>query len=116
MKPCHFISLALLACALSAQGLDPAKLLKPPTDTWPTYNGDYSGQRYSPLKQINAANVSSLSIQWMFRTNVGPMRGGMAPAPIKGTPLLVNGILYLTLPDYVWALNAHTGEELWHYS
>ena len=47
----------------------------------------------------------------MFRTNVGPMRGGMAPAPIKGTPLLVNGVLYLTLPDHVWALNAYTGEE-----
>ena len=95
---------------------DPAKLLKQPTDTWPTYNGDYSGERFSPLKQINSSNVSSLSIQWMFRTNVGLMRGGMAPAPFKGTPLLVNGILYVTLPDHVWAVDARTGEELWHYS
>ena len=105
-----------IAAAAHAQLLDPAKLLQPPTDTWPTYNGDYSGQRYSPLTQINSSNINSLAIQWMFRTNVGPMRGGMAPAPIKGTPLLVNGILYLTLPDHVWALNARTGEELWHYS
>jgi len=107
--------LAVTAC-VSAQLLDPAKLLHPPTDSWPTYNGDYSGRRYSTLDQISASNVSSLSIQWMFRTNVGPMRGGMAPAPIKGAPLQVNGILYLTLPDHVWALNAVTGEEIWHYS
>jgi alcohol dehydrogenase (cytochrome c) len=105
-----------LAASAEAQLLDPAKLLKPPTDTWPTYNGDYSGRRFSPLTQINAANVNSLSMQWMFRTNVGPVRGGMAPAAIKCTPLLVNGILYFTLPDYVWAVNARSGEELWHYS
>ena len=36
---------------LHAQGLDAAALLKPPTDAWPTYNGDYSGRRYSPLSQ-----------------------------------------------------------------
>jgi alcohol dehydrogenase (cytochrome c) len=105
----------LLVAGGYAQLLNPAKLLQPPTDTWPTYNGDYSGRRYSTLKQIDAANVSSLAIQWMFRMNIGPMRGGMAPAAIKSTPLLVNGILYFTLPDHVWAVNARTGEELWHY-
>ena len=44
---------ASMAAAL-VQGLDPAALLKPPTDTWPTYNGDYTGRRYSPLKQIDS--------------------------------------------------------------
>ena len=48
----------------------------------------------------------------MIRTNVGPMRGGMPPPPIKCSPLLVNGIVYLTLPDHVWAVNARTGEEI----
>jgi acido-empty-quinoprotein group A len=105
-----------LTAAANAQLLDPAKLLKPPTDTWPTYNGDYSGRRYSTLKQIDASNVGSLAMQWMFRMNIGPMRAGMAPAAIKSTPLFVNGILYFTLPDHVWAVNARTGEELWHYS
>ena len=38
------LSSALIATALSAQTLDPALLLKPPTDNWPTYNGDYSGR------------------------------------------------------------------------
>lgn len=49
--------LCALPC-LAADGLDPAALLRPPTDTWPTYNGDYSGRRYSPLSQINQSNVS----------------------------------------------------------
>src|ERR1700675_5167527 len=51
-----------------AKGLDPAALLKPPTDTWPTYNGDYSGRRYSTLDQIHAGNVGSLGLAWIYRT------------------------------------------------
>jgi len=52
---------ALRVPSLAAQGLDPSALLKPDaTDTWPTYNGDYSGKRYSTLDQINAGNVISL--------------------------------------------------------
>jgi len=60
-----------------AQGLDPRKLLqREPTDTWPTYNGDYSGRRFSPLTQIRGENVRSLSLAWMFRVTIlGTMRG-----------------------------------------
>ena len=72
-----------LAAGMRAQLLDPAKLRQRPTDTWPTYNGDYSGQRFSPLKEINQSNVGSLALQWMFRMNIGLMRGGMAPAAVK---------------------------------
>jgi len=54
-----------------AQGLDPQKLLqREPTDSWPTYNGDYSGRRFSPLTQIHAENVRSLSLAWMFRVAI----------------------------------------------
>jgi acido-empty-quinoprotein group A len=110
------LALAFLPLILAAQGLDPAKLLQPPTDTWPTYNGDYSGRRYSTLTQINQSNIGSLSLTWMYRiANIGPQRGVGNPE-IKSTPLLVNGILYFTIPDHVWAVNARTGEELWHYS
>ncbi|MGC2465575.1 MAG: acido-empty-quinoprotein group A [Candidatus Acidiferrum sp.] len=92
--------------AVSAQGLDPATLLKPPTDTWPTYNGDYSGARYSTLDQINAGNVNSLTLAWIFRTH---------SAGIKSTPLEVNGVLYFTVPDNVWAVDARFGRLIWHY-
>jgi alcohol dehydrogenase (cytochrome c) len=90
----------------AGQGLDPAALLRPPTDTWPTYNGDYSGRRYSTLDQINAGNVGSLTLAWIYRTR------GVA---IKSTPLVVNDILYFTEPDNVWALDAKFGRLIWHY-
>jgi acido-empty-quinoprotein group A len=107
-----FVSASAL---LMGQGLDPAKLLTLPTDTWPTYNGDYSGRRHSPLSQIDASNIGSLAPAWMYRTNVGPLRGVGNPG-IKATPLEVNGILYFTLPDHVWAIDARTGHELWTYT
>jgi acido-empty-quinoprotein group A len=106
-----FLLFLLLALGLgpsfvSAQALDPAALLKAPTDTWPTYNGDYSGKRYSTLDQINSGNISSLALAWAFRT-----RG----AAIKSTPLEVNGILYFSVPDNVWAVDARYGRRIWHY-
>jgi alcohol dehydrogenase (cytochrome c) len=109
------LTLALLPCVAFGQALDPKALVKPPVDTWPTYNGDYSGRRYSLLSQINAANIGQLAVNWMYRTNVGPQRGVGIPE-IKSTPLLVNGILYFTIPNHVWAIDARTGVELWHYS
>src|SRR5271155_2240288 len=78
-------TLGLSAPFASAQELDPAALLKAPTDTWPTYNGDYSGKRYSALDQINAGNINSLTLAWVFPTH---------GTTIKSTPLEVNGILY----------------------
>jgi alcohol dehydrogenase (cytochrome c) len=105
------------AAVLSAQGqgkgwVDPATFVQPPTDSWPTYNGDYSGRRFSPLTKITTSNVQSLSLGWIYRVQPG-LGGGV---PIKGTPIQINGVLYLTVPDHVWALDARTGRELWHYA
>ncbi|HEY7184596.1 MAG TPA: acido-empty-quinoprotein group A, partial [Blastocatellia bacterium] len=103
--------------ASSAQGLDPKtlKLFNPPPGSWPTYNGDYSGRRFSELKQINAPNVDLLKIEWMYRIKgVGPQRGVGDPV-IKSTPLLVDGVLYFTIPDHIFAVNARTGEHIWQY-
>lgn len=110
-----FLSVALLPSIAAPQLLNPQKLLEAPTDTWPTYNGDYSGRRYSSLQQINSANIDSLALAWMFRIpSVGALRGVGAPE-IKSTPLMVNGVLYFTIPDHVYAVDAHTALELWHY-
>ena len=79
------IALALTATVtLSAQqaGLDPAEILKPLSDSWPTYSGDYSGRRYSALKQINQANVKKLGLAWPTAVNAGP--GGATVAPPFG--------------------------------
>jgi alcohol dehydrogenase (cytochrome c) len=101
-----FFVLALRPPCAAAQGLDPAALLKPPTDTWPTYNGDYSGRRFSTLEQINSGNIGSLTLAWVFQTH---------GTTIKSTPLEVNGILYFTAPDNVWAVDARFGRQIWHY-
>jgi len=98
--------LMLSATALRGQGLPAKALLEPPTTFWPTYNGDYSGRRYSTLKQINVSNVNSLVLAWLFATGT---------QGIKSTPLEVNGILYFTVPDNAWAVDARTGREIWHY-
>src|SRR5438045_450093 len=91
------IAPSLIVQEVRAQGLDPTVLLKPGTDTWPTYNGDYSGARYSALNQINSENVGSLSIAWAYRTP------GHA---WKATPLEVNVILYVASPVHVWVVAA----------
>ena len=100
------LAIGVQAPQIAAQELDPAALSKPATDTWPTYNGDYSGKRFSPLDQINASNVSSLTLAWVFHPHA---------STIKSTPLEVNGVLYFTVPDNVWAVDARYGREIWHY-
>jgi alcohol dehydrogenase (cytochrome c) len=123
-------------------GVTPAELLKPLKDSWPTYNGDYSGKRYSALDQVNTSNVRNLTLAWMVRLAPGPggpvgggrpgRGGGVRPTPvitggegtgdlvvgggtIKASVLEVDGTLYLTMPDNAWAVDARDGRELWHY-
>ncbi len=95
-------------------------------DAWPTYHGDYSGRRYSTLTQINRTTVKNLALAWVTRVNGSARRaivGGEGPDPgagvpgvaIKATPLMVNGILYFSTPDNAWAIDARTGDEIWHY-
>src|SRR5450631_1595965 len=57
-------------------GVNPAELLKPLKDSWPTYNGDYSGKRYSSLTQVNQSTVKNLTLAWMTRVTPGPGGGG----------------------------------------
>lgn len=107
------VALSTAAC-FGDDGLNPAKLLQLPTDTWPTYNGDYSGRRFSPLNQINAGNIQNLGLAWVYRLDAGP-GGPLTGVQIKSTPLEVDGVLYFTVPDHCWAIDAFTGRELWHY-
>jgi acido-empty-quinoprotein group A len=108
-------ALVIPAFAASDNSLDPKLIGKTPTTSWNTFNGDYTGQRYSTLTEITAANVNQIVPQWTYKIDsIGAQRG--APAPIiKCTPLMVNGVLYITIPDHVWALDANTGKEVWHY-
>src|SRR5215469_3516774 len=112
------LSLAVAAAGIAlAQGLTQADLLKPKPDSWPSYNGDYSGRRFSSLTDINTSNVHTLSLAWATRFSGGGGRGGPAAnITIKATPLMVDGILYFSAPNHAWAADASTGRELWHYA
>jgi acido-empty-quinoprotein group A len=105
-------ALATLASVALSQGLDHSVLTKPLSDSWPTYNGDYSARRFSALTQINSTNVQSLSLAWAARMSAG----GEGNVSIKATPLMVNGVLYFSSPNNAWAVEALTGRELWHYA
>ena len=91
-----------------AVGCDPSALLKPTADSWPTYHGDYSGQRHSRLTQITPANVHQLTLAWAFQTN--------QTQQIKATPILVNGVIYITTPDNLWAIDARSARQIWRYT
>jgi len=113
-------------------GVAPAVLRAPLSHSWPTYSGDYTGRRYSALAQVNRANVRHLTLEWVTELITGrtirpgampihvgghgPEDGGVAaPANVKGAILQVNDVLYVTAPDYVWAIDANSGRELWRY-
>ena len=81
------------------------------TDSWPTYNGDYSGRRYSPMTKINTTTVKQLSLAWTFRIETATAGGKR----ISATPLEVNGVLYFTVPSHVWAVDARSGRKLWQF-
>lgn len=123
----------LLAATAAAQILTSDTIQHPPKDSWPTFNGDYSGKRFSELNQINQQTVKNLSLAWVHRVHPGPGEGAVVGgeatqaqadqvgrsdqfgASIKSSALLVKGVLYFTTPDNTWAVDAHTGRELWHY-
>jgi quinoprotein glucose dehydrogenase len=79
---------------------------------WPSYAGDLSNYRYSPLDQINATNFSKLEIAWRFKTD---NLGTRPEYKLEGTPIMVKGVVYATAGTRrtVVALDAVTGELLW---
>jgi PQQ-dependent dehydrogenase (methanol/ethanol family) len=71
-------------------------------------NGNYSQTRFYPNRQINVSNVGKLRPAWVFQTEI--------VETMETTPIVVNGIMYVTTAfDHVHALDARTGEEIWHY-
>src|SRR5215471_2313172 len=95
-----------LAAAACAQGVDSNAMLHPSADNWLTYHGDYSGRRHTVLSAITPENVGQLQQVWKFQA------GNQS---IKSTPILYDGILYVTSPDNIWAIDARAGKELWRY-
>jgi alcohol dehydrogenase (cytochrome c) len=87
--------------------LTPRSTTPPPgPGDWATYNGDVSGNRHSPLTRITPANVPTLRPTWTFAVP--------GARNLRTTPLVVGGVMYVTAPNEVFALDAATGRQIWH--
>ncbi len=101
-----------LACAALASAADVTneKLLRAQSDpsVWLNYGRNYAGWRYSELRQINTANVTQLTPQWIFQTGVA--------GKFEGTPLVFDRMMFVTAPEnHAYALDLLTGRQIWHY-
>lgn len=100
------------------------QILKPSRGEWPTYNGNVSANRYSELTSINTKNLSRLGVKWTFSIPLWKQFFPETPyyvqnlqtLGLEATPIVVNGIMYVTGPNSVYALDAQTGREIWEYS
>ena len=99
----------MLAAPIAAQGppVSFERLLQAEKEpgNWLMYSASYNSWRYSRLDQINTANVKGLGVKWMFQ--------GRSPEKFETTPLVVDGVMYLTRPaNDVFALDAETGRVM----
>jgi PQQ-dependent dehydrogenase (methanol/ethanol family) len=79
----------------------------PPAGDWPSYNGAVGGNRHSPLHQIDRGNVADLQLQWLYPIPFGSL---------ETTPVVVDGVMYVTGNNQVYALNGRSGREIWRYT
>ena len=97
-----FLLLLLLPTLLLAQ------------QNWRSWSGSNDGNRFSPLTQVNKANVKQLKVAWEYKSGDADPRGRTA---IQCTPIIVDGVLYATTPTLdAIALDAATGKELWRFA
>ena len=81
---------------------------QPPGANWLSYNGDFTGRRYSRLSQINVKNVAQLRAHWVFHSSNSNR--------LEVTPVVVDGIMFVTSANDAYALDAGTGRIIWHHA
>ena len=101
------VAVILFVCAAGtiawAQAKRPSTPATPSAGDWPTYGHDPGGMRYSPLTQITPANVAQLQPAWVYHMKVegaaaaGGRGGAGGFASGETTPLVINGVMYLSL-------------------
>ena len=110
-----WLVIAWLASSVMAQGRGAVSggidvgvrdLTAPLAENWTSYNGDYSGRRYSTLSQINLENIKQLRAEWVFHSH--------ASDRLEVTPVVVNGTMFVTSANDTFALDARTGRIVWH--
>ncbi|MGB2154564.1 MAG: PQQ-dependent dehydrogenase, methanol/ethanol family [Porticoccaceae bacterium] len=103
------ITMLLTSGLMQAQaGVVNQQSISNPDNEWLSYGRNYKEQRFSPLNKINRDNVDELDLAWSFQFSTA--RG------MEATPLMHDGVLYVSTGwAHVHALDARTGEQLWHY-
>ena len=91
---------------LAPDGISFSRILHPKPGEWPTYNGKLDANRYSELDEINTSNVRKLALKWNFSIDF---------FTLETTPVVVDGLMYVTGPNSIYALDALTGREIWRY-
>jgi PQQ-dependent dehydrogenase (methanol/ethanol family) len=92
----------------STQGPDDAELLDTAPGNWLGYNRDYKGQRFAPLDQITTGNAARLAPKCIFQTGeIGSF---------QASPVVRQGVMFITTAHHVYALNAATCHALWSYN
>jgi PQQ-dependent dehydrogenase (methanol/ethanol family) len=115
---------AVASAPRSNTGIDFSRILNPTAGEWPTFNGHVSGNRYSPLAAIDKSNVSRLSVKWtfsiplwsLFHPDTPYYRQNMQYFGLETVPVVADGVMYVTGPNQVFALDPSTGHQIWHYS
>ena len=118
--PCMF---AMLVCSIVPLGADqksdasistlidvqPGDMRTQPSGSnWLSYNGDYTGRRFTSLRQIDRSNVDQLRAQWVFHVRQAD--------DMEVTPVVVNGVMFVTAQNDAYALDARTGRTIWRYA
>jgi alcohol dehydrogenase (cytochrome c) len=118
---CMLLLAAVIFSGLAARGGDetPASppiaidvhsqdlLVQPPAANWISYNGDYSGRRYSSLSAINFSNLAGLRAEWVFHAG--------NTKRLEVTPVVINGMMLVTAANDAFAIDARTGRVVWHH-
>src|SRR5713101_6320465 len=78
---------------------------------WPMFNRDLASTRYSPLTQINPRNVAELAQVWTYRLQPTGFRYATASGTSELTPIVINGVMYVSAQKHVAALEPETGKE-----
>src|SRR5262245_8476984 len=100
MKRAYIAAMVILASAALAQQR------KPVSEEWPLIGVDFTNQRYSPLSLINKDSVKTLGGAWMSAVFDGESQS-------RATPVVVDGVMYVTAGPWVYALNPKSGETIW---
>ena len=96
-----------LACALPGQVTD-QQLLEADASTWLHYNGSYDSRRHSRLDQVNLGTINRLTPKWIFRVPNA--------SRLQSVPIVSGGVMYVTQPNEIYALDARTGRKIWEYA